>query len=177
MKTINQLSFPTTGAQAVLLLLAALRMMENEALGFRRADVLEVVRNRRLFRFTPEDYIPYPTSLTGEARWQTLLSFARLNAVEGGWVSNDEFGIWRPTMDGLNVVHHAKAFFLTGTWNVCDAYLWTSELKSYFNNRFEESWSTVDRSVIYEDQIKDAWQKSVRGSKHSRAVVSIDSWL
>ena len=143
-------NYQSTGNQAVIMLMSAL----SDLGGIRsKREVIRYIARENFFQLAAEDIPPYPSVVTREPRWHTLIAFARKDCVVDGWFAgHDENDSWEITRDGLAKLDEWRNFFRTGRWDVRRCYIWRSGLKRRFQPDYQPSIKDTPRpKTIYKD--------------------------
>ena len=129
--------------QCVILILYALRELGSQ---HSKKEVLRFIQDARLYQVIPDYDLP-PYANKNEARYQTLLAWARKDAFETDWlVQTDERDAWQISRLGRAVLEKNLQRFLTGgDLDVRKCYLWTPKFKKLVHPSYEPSNEDAER--------------------------------
>ena len=112
-----------------MLLFAALRELSGSVT---KQTAVQYISNRKWFALEPEDSKPYPSQQhTHEARWKTLIAWARKDSALRDLMLNHERDSWALSREGVRRWDSLRLRFSTGELEVKDGYLWSAIFKLY----------------------------------------------
>ena len=158
---IADLAAYTTAGQMAIILAATLARLQH---GPTRQECFDLIKSNRWLDLHPEDLRPYPSSMTHEPRWQTLLSWARGNLAKAGLIDRAVKNSWTPTRECLNTFVVMRGAFREHILDVRQCYLWSPTFKKLIDPNCSPSEADAPRpEYLYEDDLPK-WRPSFRGS-------------
>lgn len=127
MRTVRPIEFFQPRGQCIILLIAALK---DAGVSLSRREATDFIADHRWFDLQPEDWQPYPSQKTArEARWKTLIAWARKDAVLRDFVNDYEHNSWSLSRNGHRVWEGVSNKFTRGEVDVTQGYLWSPVFK------------------------------------------------
>lgn len=113
--------------QCIALLLAALK---DAGVSLSRREAVECISEHGWFAVQAEDWKPYPSQrTTREARWKTLIAWARKDAVLRDFVNDFERDSWSLSRHGHMLWDRMLSKFALHELDVSRGYIWTPAFK------------------------------------------------
>jgi hypothetical protein len=113
--------------QCIILLIAALK---DAGVSLSRREAVELIGANRWFALQAEDWKPYPSQKTlREARWKTLIAWARKDAVLRTFVNDFEHNSWSLSRNGHRLWEGLSKKLTLGEIDVSQGYLWSAVFK------------------------------------------------
>ena len=121
--------------QGIVLVLHSLR----ELGGVRsKQDVLSFIQDADLYEITRHDLPPYPGQ--NEARYHTLLAWARKDALIAEWlIDTSERDEWQLSRAGRDFLERTVGRYRGGDLKVYMCYLWTHKFKKLIDPSYQPS--------------------------------------
>lgn len=136
--------------QIIVMLLELLRA--EGALTRRRA--VDSIAQRGWFDIKGEDWAPYPNQGNNEARWRTLVAWARQDAKDFDFLSDVGYDNWQLSHFGQRKADSLKRQFDDHELDARCCYMWRPNLKRFMSSTYEESSLDSERPpYIYRDQV------------------------
>jgi hypothetical protein len=112
------------------MLLSALRELGSPA---SKRDTIAYIQQEHWFHILPEDWEPYPSQAQGskEARWHSLIAWARKDSVIRDLISDHERDSWGLTRAGRDAIDRVRARFVSGELSAYGCFLWSPVFKAY----------------------------------------------
>jgi len=139
--------------QCIVMLLAALNEIRG---GGTKAEIIDYIRDQHWFDIQPEDRLPYPSNryTSKEARWITVIAWARKDSVERNLMHKGSFNDWQLTTEGLNAFSQIAKACREGLANVSRCYLWSRDFKRRMNPAYQCSDADSRRPMnLYDDWV------------------------
>ena len=126
--------------QCIILVLAALK---DRGVSLSRREAVDHIGNQRWFAMQDEDWKPYPSQKqSGEARWKTLIAWARKDAVLRNFVNDFERDSWSLSRDGRQLWAQIADRFKNRDLDVSRGYLWAPGFKQWLYPDYK--WCVAD---------------------------------
>lgn len=123
--------------QCIILLLAALK---DAGTSLSRRQSIDHISENHWFALQCEDWKPYPSQgASGEARWKTLIAWARKDAVIRGLINDFERDAWSLSKKGHSIWDILSTGFSLGNFDVSQGYLWSKVFKQKLNSAYSPS--------------------------------------
>jgi hypothetical protein len=156
--------------QVVVILLAALNELRYDP---PKEDVLTEIQQRAWLDLRPEDKQPYPSQPRGEARWRTLVAWARKDCVQNDLMPRGGRNVWSLTDHGRDKLLDVKCAFGTGILDVRKCFLWAPLFKRRMCPSWEPSENDAPRPAYLYNDLTPPWMSSTRGNEVSRHIESL----
>lgn len=136
--------------QCIILLITALK---DAGVSLSRRETVEYIGDHRWFALQGEDWRPYPSQRrAGEARWKTLIAWARKNASLRNFVNDFERDSWSLSRNGHQLWGHISSRFNPGDLDVSQGYLWAPQYKQRLCPSYKPSEKDAKRPFcLYRD--------------------------
>ena len=138
--------------QCIFLLLYSINPLIN---GATKEQVLFRIEDNQWFAIHEDDLLPYPSASnrgSSEARWMTLIAYARDHAKTFGLISNESRNNWKITDTGSDLITKFKEKISTKEIRVARCFLWSPIFKATLDSTYIASDEDAARpSVIYQD--------------------------
>ena len=136
--------------QIVVMLLELLRVEGPST----RRGAADSIAQRGWFDISGEDWTPYPKQGNNEARWRTLVAWARKDALEHDLLSDCGRDNWQLSHSGRLKADSLKRQFEERDLDVRCCYMWRPNLKKFMCSTYERSSLDSERPpYIYRDQV------------------------
>lgn len=132
---INDIDIYSRRSQEIVIVLYALR--ELGAIQSKQS-VLRFIRERHFYELRSDDTNSYESKREWKA--DTLLCYARKDAVMNGWMSDhDENDSWELNREGQAALAEITARFRSQSWQVHKCYLWAPKFKKVIDPDYIQS--------------------------------------
>lgn len=128
MPTIANVPIENPRAQCIVMLLAAL----HELGGCQsKQETIAFIRQNHWFDIRKEDQKPYPSATTTEPRWNTLIAWARKDAVLADLMFKHGTDQWELTRRGIEEFRLVRARYQSGELEARQCYFWSLTFKQW----------------------------------------------
>lgn len=148
--------------QLIFLLLVALRIQRQPK---SKSDIIEYIQSENWLDLSEEDKIPYKSQLGDEARWKTLIAWARKDCVDMGLMESDLRDSWSATKNGLNLAAELPTYCQRGDYELRQCYLWNNKFKTLLDPNYQPSEHDLKRPASF---YRDSFPKLLR--KYSEVI-------
>jgi hypothetical protein len=146
--------------QCIVLLCATLANVRG---GLTKAEAIAQITQAHWFDIQPEDRQPYRSAqhTTHEARWITLIAFARKDLVERRLMDDGPRDNWDLSAAGRDCFESIAALFRSMRLDACRCFLWTAKFKSYMS----PTYSSVGTDAVRPRHLYSRdWRQSILDS-------------
>jgi len=139
--------------QCIVLLFAALRELGGSVT---KQTAVQYILSNKWFALEPEDLKPYPSQLhTREARWKTLIAWARKDSTLRELMLDHERDSWSLSREGIRRWDLLRSRFATGEIEVKDGYLWSPAFKHFLCSTYRPCLSEAKRPSGFYNGVLD----------------------
>lgn len=164
MAELPSLYYTSPRGQCAVLLLAALRdlfLIEGRGV-VPKQQAIHYIYKKRWFDFEPDDLEPYESQrwTSKEPRWNTLIAWARKDAVLRDFISHQARDEWGLTRSGRDVIDRFHESCRTGRLPVVACFLWSENFKRFLYPEYKQSVADTKRpSSFYRDHLNDVFER------------------
>lgn len=150
MTTMSPIGLFQPRGQCITLLVAALK---EAGVSLSRREAVEFIGDHRWFALQSEDWKPYPSQKSlGEARWKTLIAWARKDAALRNFVNDFEHNSWSLSRNGHRLWEGIINKLNQGELDVTLGYLWSPVFKQKMRPEYTPSEKDAQRPYsLYRD--------------------------
>ena len=159
MDTIANVPIENPRAQCIVMLFGALHELQG---CHSKQETIGYIREHRWFDIREEDYLPYPSATSNEPRWQTLIAWARKDAVSADLMFKHGTDQWELTRSGIDQFRSVRALYQSSTLEARRCYLWSLSFKQWMVPSFLPSASDWPRPHDTYRDIRPLGRRSIR---------------